>query len=79
VKKSIESRRSFMTGLLSALGAGAVLSGCQPNDERISEAQSSLLPAEIVPLRPWMRSTTTMPDHVAAVRLLPSAGTMYAG
>jgi hypothetical protein len=36
-------------------------------------------PAEVVPLRPGVLYANVMPSHVAAVRLLPTAGSIYAG
>jgi hypothetical protein len=85
---AIESRRIFLRAVLGAAGGAAAtaLSACQatvlqPGEETAETSgaiTASALVPEIVPLRAGVRYANAVPARVAAVRTLPSAGSMYA-
>jgi hypothetical protein len=75
---SNESRRTFLSAFLRAagLGGGAVLVACQAESE--AYRPGTVEAAEVVALRPWMHYANLMPSRVPSVRLLPTAGSIYA-
>jgi hypothetical protein len=81
---TIETRRTFLRAIFgtAAGGAAVALSACQvATGEPASGASyraGVIEPAEIVPLRPGVHYANAMPEQVAFVRTLPSAGSMYA-
>jgi hypothetical protein len=77
---TIESRRTFLRSIFGTGAAAMALSACElaaggPGGTRY---QVGLVePAEVVPLRPGVLYANVMPSQVAAVRRLPSAGSIY--
>jgi hypothetical protein len=77
--KSNESRRTFLGAFLRAagIGGGALLVACQAESEAYRPG-TVVAPAEVVVLQSWMHYANQMPERVPSVRLLPTAGSIYA-
>jgi hypothetical protein len=78
---AIESRRSFLRAIFGTGAAAMAVSACQlavGGPDRAPYQVGVVEPAEVVPLRPGVLYANVMPSHVAGVRRLPSAGSIYA-
>jgi hypothetical protein len=77
----IESRRTFLRSIFGTGAAAMAVSACQlavGGPDRAPYQVGVVEPAQVVPLRPGVQYVNVMPSHVAAVRCLPSAGSIYA-
>jgi hypothetical protein len=77
----IETRRTFLRAIFGTGAAAVAVSACQlavGGSDRAPYQAGVVEPAEVVPLRPGVQYASVMPSHVAAVRRLPSAGSIYA-
>jgi hypothetical protein len=64
----------FLGAVFGVVGVGGLLAGCGA----VGEYQpGTVAEAEVVAVRPWLHYANQMPSRVPAVRLLPSAGSMY--
>jgi hypothetical protein len=78
---AIESRRTFLRAFFGTGAAAVAVSACQltvGGPDRAPYRVGVVEPAEVVPLREGVLYANVMPSHVAAVRLLPTAGSIYA-
>jgi hypothetical protein len=78
---AIESRRTFLRSIFGTGAAAVAVSACQltvGGPDRAPYQVGVVEPAEVVPLRAGVLYANVMPSHVAAVRRLPTAGSISA-